>query len=292
MLIKNKKFVDHENINLDSSDYLITNEYLEFFDKFISDYKAKKSNYPTYSLLTVSCNNSYMTMRMIESFLLSVDCNFNIYIADNGTMNKIHPLLCKHFNIIDNFNNKLLPNLNDISKNHANTVDYCFKNIISTDNVILCDNDILFKPTILNLLNDNIQFDIIGNTENTFVPKERVIPTMFILNLKRFKDNKINFFDPARTKVPCKKSTQTLLIDNQYYDIIYTYLYDTGASFYEDIKNIFNFNKIELNDYIEHLGGLSYIKYLLNCYNNNNINKKYKSLHDFLKINKCLLKYK
>lgn len=205
------------------------------------------------ALLTCNFNNELLTKTMLMSFFKQSGLSTNdidIYVMDNSDKNKIVDL-SKYFNIIDNFNYRLTPNLTQPSKNHCVAIDYAFKHI-DADYVILCDNDILFTPSLKTLLqNIKYDFDVYGEIGYDVIKPARLFPYFCIINLKKFKQEKLNYFDNER----CMK-----LFDASGKELVNTRfghhgLYDTGYSFYEDIKNRWTICNIKINDYIVHLKG-------------------------------------
>ena len=175
------------------------------------------------TLLTANFNNSYMIMKMLESFMLMVKQYINVVIIDNSDKIPVRNTLKELFTVIDNTNFKLTPNYNQGSKNHAASIDFALQNCINTKYVLLCDSDILFKYEFKNFLDLRHKYDAIGNIlVNSFVLKERLDPCCCIFDVEKYKMNKINYFDNNRCIEPNIPGMEQ---------------YDTGASFLEDIQN-------------------------------------------------------
>lgn len=271
MLIRNKNFDLHN-----------------YYNKFINYIKNTVNNrniLNNITLFTVNFNNMYMTCRMLESFFYNCDFNIPFYIVDNSTINEKNvDLIYNNFNIIDNKNFKILNDLNDISKNHSLTIDYILYNVIKTDYVILCDNDVIFKSELNNILKEYMEYDTIGTIEDGYVPPLRITPVFCIINLKKLKADKIKYYIENKCKVSITPFKKTTFLYGQNYEIPVEYYYDTGSAFYEQIveKN-WNIKNINPNNYYEHFDGLGHINKLLE--DTYFIKRKYYSISDFLEKN-------
>lgn len=265
---------------------VLTDSFLELYDKFN---KSEKS-YDNISLLTCNFNNSYVTMKMLESFM-RLERKLKIHILDNSTTNRIDPWFSDYFNVVDNYNFKLVKNYEQKSRNHCASIDYALKNLIDTDYVLLVDNDILYKKSFLGILSYYNKYDIIGEINYDYIIPDRLLPYCCIINLKKVKEEKINYFDKNRC---CYKTVMyNTKPDIQGFKYITgcNFLYDTGASFYEDIRRQPNWKikKLNLNDYIVHYmaGSDEKERQINNKYNG--INYLYKNYNHFIEINKDLL---
>lgn len=142
---------------------------------------------------------------------------------------------------IDNF----IKNLNNLgSAKHTLSIDYLIKNL-NVDEFCLLDSDILIKKSLDFFNSDYITIGELSNDKrilfNNKIRMQRIFPHCQYINVKLIKDLNISYFDSNRiTGVDISK------LD-----------YDTGASFYEDIKNE-NIKFINLNDYIIHFGAASW----------------------------------
>lgn len=193
------------------------------------------------TVLTATYNNNILTGMMLKSLYKQLDTDIKISIIDNGTKIFADNDMKELFDVIDNTNFKLTPNYNQPSRNHCSSIDYAFKNCIKTKYVLLVDNDILFKPSVKQLL-ENLpdDFDCVGEVGWDSTPPNRLFPYFCIINLEKFKQDNLNYFDETRI---IKNSR----ICNKY---------DTGYSFYEDIKTLnWNIIPIKFKDYIVHLKG-------------------------------------
>ena len=246
--------------------------------------------YKDISLLTCNFNDSYMTLRMLESFLRLGLNDIKIYIMDNSTKYEISIVCKKYFTVINNTNFRYTKDYKQGSKNHCSAIDFALKNIIDTDYVLLVDNDILFKKNIVNLLNDYKKYDAIGEIGKDWVIPDRLKPYFCIINVKKMKEEQYNYFDENRCCFYVEPQYVTR-INYENYNIIDTsnYLYDTGASFYEDIRGNWNIKNINLDDYIVHYRAGSNIAERNLCIKYNNIIYKYRNYEDFLNKNQNLL---
>ena len=234
------------------------NEDTEEKRNFITNYKKQqkiniKNEYDILkntTLLTCTFNNNLMTKCMLMSFFKQIKQIIPVVIMDNGTKEFCTDDMKDNFIVIDNTNYKLTPNFNQVSRNHCNSIDYALKNCIKTKYVLLCDNDILFKPTINNLFYeiDNKNYDCVGEIGEDYTPPTRLYPFMCLIDVEKMKQEKINYYDDNR------------ILKNPYI----SNTYDTGCSFYEDIKTKWNIKQINLEDYIVHLKNGTYKGYKKN----------------------------
>ncbi len=201
------------------------------------------------TILTVSFNNNVLTGMMLKSFQKQVGELPEVIIIDNGNKIPVDDGLKSAFNVIDNFNQKITGDYKQCSKNHCSTIDYALKNIIKTKWCLLVDNDILFKPSLksfLENLNEN-EFDCCGEIGWDDAPPERLYPYFCIINVEKFRNENLNYFDNDRciglgSKTIGKRGIDTLC-----------WYKDTGCSFLEDIKTYWKIKQIKLNEIIVHL---------------------------------------
>jgi len=199
------------------------------------------------TLLTVSFNNNMITGLMIKSFFKQLHNETNVVIVDNGTYEAVDERMKSVFEVVDNFQHKLLPNYNQCSKNHCSAVDYVLKNIIKTKWVLLVDNDVFFKPTIKDLLlNFDETFDCMGEVGWDDAPPIRLFPYFCLINVEKFRNEKLNYFDNDRCIGPGSKEIGKRGPGTP------CWYKDTGCSFYEDIKDIWKIKEIKLDDFIVH----------------------------------------
>lgn len=122
------------------------------------------------SLLTVDCDRSYITYHMLLS-LFKLGYRFPIYIIinkDNKWLNLLYDLQKQYnnINLIDNTNNKIIKINQDVknyaSVQHSLCLQYGIDNLIKTDYVLICDNDIIFKKSFSKLIDIIKKYDIIA----------------------------------------------------------------------------------------------------------------------------------
>ncbi|MCQ2124267.1 MAG: glycosyltransferase [Fibrobacter sp.] len=205
--------------------------------------------YNDISLITANFNNPDLTRFMIKSFLNKGVGNIPITIIDNsnaGAFNLMPVERDCEISVVNNNNYKLTKNwgVGELSKNHAHSLDYAIKHA-SSKWVIICDNDILFKPAIIDLLNEikDSQYAVIGEIGHDSVPPSRLFPYLCIINKSLIDKYRINFFDPKRCMIKFT-DPQTGMLSNHY---------DTGYSFLEDVlANHLPIKKINLDTYCTH----------------------------------------
>ncbi len=224
------------------------------------------------TVLTCNFNNSEITLEMLRSLYITIDYPLNVTIMDNSTSKKLNIKYNSFFNIIDNTNFKLTPNYNQVSKNHSASIDYALKNIIKTDYVLLCDNDVIFKPATKKILTNKLyeQYDIIGEINADVTPPERLLPYFCFINLKKVLKYNINYFN------------NDLCIPEYSFKLFPNFaLFDTGYSFLQELRqNNFSIKQIYLNDYVTHFGHLSHSFYSNNSTIINNYKKISRQLYE------------
>lgn len=219
------------------------------------------------TLLTTSFNNNLMTGLMIKSFFKQMKDFVNVVIIDNGTTLPITDEMKKTFEVVDNFQHKLLPNYNQCSKNHCSAVDYTLKNVIKTKWALLVDNDVFFKPSVKDLIeNFNEDADCIGEAGWDDAPPIRLFPYFCLINVDKLKQDNINYFDAKRLIEDPPLGQQI----GRRGPGTRCWYHDTGSSFYEDIQNRWNIKYIKLDDFIVH---------------NKTTGMPKMSIHDFIKSN-------
>lgn len=214
------------------------------------------------TLLSVSFNNNILTGMMLKSFTKMTNYeDIQMIIIDNGDKLPIDERMKEVVTVIDNFNHKLLSDEKQASRNHCKAIDYALKNCIKTKYVLLVDNDILFKPNLLEFLKklDIENYDCVGEIGFDNTPPNRLFPHFCIIDVKKFNKENLNYFD--RERIIWKGS-----ICNRY---------DTGYSFYEDIKDSWKIKIIKISDVCIHLKG--------------GMNEK-KNVYDWLKKNESYYK--
>lgn len=199
------------------------------------------------TLLTTNYNNRDMTIAMLMSYMKNFGSDVNYLIIENSD-NLKESLLDSGLEVFDNTFNHVTKNYHQCSKNHCSAIDYAFKNLIFTRYVLLCDNDIFFKPSIKTLLNDYKKYDCIGEIGWDDAPPTRIFPYLNIIDLEKLKSSKVNYFDINRiTEAPPVGKHEGPRGPNTK-----CWYHDTGSSFYEDIKDSWNIKDIKLSDYIVH----------------------------------------
>ena len=212
------------------------------------------------TLLTCTFNNNLLTKCMIMSLVKQLGIDIPIVIMDNGTTELCTNEMREIFNVIDNSNYKITGNFGQISRNHCASIDYALKNLIKTKYVLLCDNDILFKPTVKDLIENMNDTDCVGEIEKDKCGKPwRVFPFFCIINVEKLKKENINYFDETR----CMNELDTSFDEkgNWKADIRKSQksFGDTGSSFLWDIeKSNWKIDKIKLEDYILHFAMASW----------------------------------
>lgn len=236
--------------------YQFQNFILQLKDKSIK-YKNISDlvfdNYSNITLMTCNFNNDTITGLMLQSFFKQVNWYIPTIIVDNSNTHPISDNYKTLFNVFDNTNFKCTPDYKNASKNHASSIDYILKNHITTDYVLLCDNDVLFKPEILQLLQQYTNYDAIGEVGKDWCPPDRLFPYCCIINVAKFKKEHLSYFDNMRCCYEMAYPVVNKIVVNN--KVIKTYnklLFDTGASFYEDIRYEWNIHEIKLSDYIIH----------------------------------------
>lgn len=216
------------------------------------------------------CVIHYNTPELLEALILSIKKfvpKYHIYIFENSDKK---PFKCNNtendnitifnnskgdiinFNLwLNNFKNKSrsIGVINGWgSAKHCFCIDKCFDLI--GENFILLDSDVLLKKDISELFNE--EYYSIGEVSHKNSRKSRILPFICFINVKKCKEKNIHYFDGKRMLGLASYTCS---------------LYDTGASFLEDIKkNGGNVLEIRYNDYIEHYGAGSY---------SNKVNKKH-----------------
>lgn len=200
------------------------------------------------TLLSTNYNHKMMTLCMLKSYMKYCGYDAKYLIIDNSNNLAESLISYTELNAFDNTFNHITHNYGQCSKNHCSAIDYALKNLITTSYVLLCDNDVFFKSTIIELLKDYKSYDCIGQIGWDDAPPTRIFPYLNIINIDKMKHDKINYFDInritelqpiGRHEGPRGPNTTC-------------WYHDTGSSFYEDIKDKWNIKQINLNDYIVH----------------------------------------
>lgn len=126
------------------------------------------------------------------------------------------------------------------SAKHSMSIDWLCKNL--ANNFILLDSDVLIKRPIDFIDESSICCsDIVQIHDDIY----RMLPMISYMNIKKMNDLNISFFDGRRM--------HSLVESNSRYN-----WYDTGASFYEDVRALNMFKRIDSNQYIVHYGNGSW----------------------------------
>lgn len=205
--------------------------------------------YRDLTLLTANFNQPELTLCMLKSFRKASGLLVQSFVIDNSTQYFLPRIDTPVLKVIDNTNFKHTPDHHQNSHNHAHSLEYAFS-LIPTRYVLLCDNDILFKPAIKDVLTQDVnQFDAWGETViDGDIPPIRLLPYCCIIDLHKKRKDHISYYDPKRL----------MLFDHPSARGHYSYM-DTGCSFLQDIeRNKWRIKRVGLNKYIEHLKGISY----------------------------------
>lgn len=193
------------------------------------------------TILSATFNRHDFTLSMIKSWFSLFHPRSTLsptfIILDNSTDTFFPNKPNSFIKVVDNTNYKNTPNFNQPSKNHASSIAWAMQTHISTRYLMLCDNDILFKPSIVKLLALRHQYDIIGEIGWDRVPPARIYPYWCMIDMDFVNTNNISYFDESRC-------------------MIANAIMDTGCSFYVDSKSkAAKICPIKLSDYIIHLKG-------------------------------------
>jgi len=192
------------------------------------------------TLLTAAFNRHDITLYMLKSFNKMMQRAIPAMILDNSTTMPLGIQSTPVLTIINNCNFTHTPNYGQASPNHCSSLEYAMQ-LIKTRYVLLCDNDILFKPAIKSLLATPVgSFHACGEIGWDIVPPNRLFPYMCIIDLAKKRNDNISYFDWNRICLPNRNSN------------------DTGASFLQDIQaKHWSIKPIALNDYCVHMKGVS-----------------------------------
>ena len=161
------------------------------------------------TVLTCTFNNNLLTKCMIMSLAKQLGFLPPVVIMDNGTKEFCSPDMREMYTVIDNTNFKITKNYNQISRNHCASIDYALKHCIKTKYVLLCDNDILFKPNVKELLKNLENADACGEVEKSSRGL-RLLPFFCIIDVEKMKKDGVNYFDEN----DCMNNMETIFDDN------------------------------------------------------------------------------
>lgn len=207
------------------------------------------------ALLTANFNYDELTFHMVDSFRKVTRVDIPIYCVDNSNAKAIDAKKARDYgiNIIDNTMYSHTPFTTDPSTNHCQSIEYALS-LLPADYCILVDNDVIFKPKMKEFVGKIGEFmssyDCVGEIGHDVLPKDRIFPYLCLFNLKKMRVDNIHYY--------------------REFSIIRG-IADTGASFYDDIRNRgWRIAQIRLNDYIIHLKNGSFgkrnIQSFLNLY--------------------------
>ncbi len=199
------------------------------------------------TIITANYNNSTLTRIMLMSLLkkqvypriIVIDNSNTEFFAINDSERRLG------IQLIDNRNYQLTKNwgVGELSKNHAHSLAYAM-NMVNTKWTVLCDNDILYKPSIYNLFTEisTTDYDIIGEVGYDAVKPNRLFPYLCAINMESYHRDNLNYFDPTRCMVIGRDENG-----------MECHLYDTGYSFYVDaLQKQQRIKCIKLNDFCIH----------------------------------------
>lgn len=203
------------------------------------------------SLLTFNYNTPKLINSLLISFFNWYKNDIQVVIFENSDKIYLSNAYYKLFNVIDNKNYKITNNQNGISRNHCACIDYALKKLIKTKYCLICDSDITFLADVNKLIDLRYNYDIIGHiTYEEYVKPERIHPCFCIIDVEKFNNEYLNYYDPTRCIVPNLINLKRTYIK-----------YDTGASFLEDIKNKWKIKHIDnTNDFYIHHGKGSHLE--------------------------------
>lgn len=167
-----------------------------------------------FTFFTVNYNTSDLINSLILSIFKFADFDFKIVIFDNSDKEKLNIKIDSNkISVIDNSQQQLI-NFNDIinryvknsrygdennfaSLKHCYTIDYAIKKSTElTDDIILCDSDIIFKKKIDFI---DTTYDVIGQIKQTWsMARERLLPMLCYFKKSQVLNHNINFFDSNR----------------------------------------------------------------------------------------------
>lgn len=189
------------------------------------------------TLLTATFNKHDFTVSMLKSFFAIFNNIPRTIILDNSDTVPFYDIPNNFITVVDNTNFKHSPDYKQPSKNHCASLDWALHNVIKTKYCLLCDNDILFKKSMIDILDIYHQYNAVGEVGYDRVPPARLYPYFCIIDVNFMIANHIRYFDENRC-----------MIDNA--------TMDTGCSFYQDlVKYNASIKKLRLSDYVIHLKG-------------------------------------
>lgn len=162
------------------------------------------------TLIVVDCNNSFLTYYMLKSFLaLKNSESIIIYVLINKNNQYVYLLEelsenYKNINLIYNYHSKLLKNCNENdsiefgwgSYNHSLSLQYLIDNYVFTKNVLICDNDIIFKNIfdIIYFINELEKYDIIPTIVDFKGQTSYILESFFNIKNYEYITNDLNIY--------------------------------------------------------------------------------------------------
>ncbi len=213
-------------------------------------------NYNTSNLINI-------LLYSIRTFVKSFD--YDIWIFDNSDKEKLELEDSTNVHILDNTHGQLIDydaeikrycntsNTGDVfagstgingfvSLRHILAIQYGFDYDKISDNMIICDSDIILKKDIDYL---NEECALIG-TVRLDGYNQRMLPFLCYVNKKLVKAAKINYFNPLKMRGCKDKNNHTIIA------------YDTGGSILEDCKlKKLPMKLVNIDNYCVHFGGSS-----------------------------------
>lgn len=203
------------------------------------------------AVLTVFYNTKNFFYPLYESFIkmsgINID-DFDFFVYDNSdrdndkiplSYNKFKNVNIKYIN--PSILIKDIPSYNGSAK-HTKTIKIALDNLKNEyDTCILLDSDVVITNTLKNYLEEFIKNDytICGYHDDNKSNRNLIHPCAMFINLNHYKKYNLSFYDKNRM-YGVKPTTNT---------------YDTGMSFYEDVKKL-NLKILEIpyNSYFNHFG--------------------------------------
>lgn len=211
------------------------------------------------NIFIVNFNTTELTNICIRSIIKNCGLkDYSINVFDNS--NKQHFATSYNVNIIDNTKGQLIDLESLVLKKldgrpyqegkygtykHCITIQYILDHY---DNVLLFDSDIVLKKRI-DFIDDKV-ISVFG-IERRRIDKfnrqveRRAVPFIQYFNTRKMRELNIRYFDDSRIycdDVPYKTEA----------------IYDTGASFLEDIQKYMGYKIINQDEYVNHLSGGSW----------------------------------
>ena len=210
--------------------------------------------YKDLTIFVCNYNTPILIAFLIKSIFKQVP-NFNgkIVVWENSDKeDKVFPISSSNLiKIIDNtkctFVKKFRNDVHNASPFHCASIDFFIRNFLDTKYMLLMDSDILIKKDFTDLFLEfsTYQYAVCGEYSQTdpSIPPKRFVPFFCFINKEIMDKNNLIYFDINRIRHGGV-----------------TVNYDTGSSFSEDIltKKLI-YKTIVCFDYIEHLGGGSYL---------------------------------